>query len=107
MISTVSPQTQRNNSVMATKENVNEFFTFYLSQTKLDGLIRIAFRRVDKKNSLYYGIVLKKDNHSIRSSVMEFLILYQYLPIAQSIPVYFQFMPEDFVKSYKEIELIP
>lgn len=65
--------------------------TFLKSKSKL---IKGAYRTKTEVNDLHFCVVLKKDNLNNRIKIFDFYNQYDHLKIANTFPVYFQFVPE-------------
>lgn len=79
--------------------------SFYLKTCIEGGIIKSAFKKI-KGASLYYGITLNKDNFETRDSVFEFLNFYFSLNLSEKIPIYFQFVPEELINTFSQVEPI-
>lgn len=60
-------------------------------------LVSVAYRSKTNLNDLHYSIVLKEDNMDNRNKIFDFFDKYDLLELANRYPVYFQFVPAEFI----------
>lgn len=77
------------------KRIVDFYVKKFFSQNK--GYLTTAFRSLTPQNELHYSLVLKEDNIENRNKIFEFLEHYDLMDIANKYPVYFQFVPIEFI----------
>lgn len=85
---------------------VDSFMRYYIAKTKEKKVIGSAFRRIERLNSLYYGIILVDDSFENREDVFSFLDFYNSLDFAQAVPVVFQFIPQELSNKFAHEEYI-
>lgn len=81
---------------------VDDFILFFLNQYKEIHLIKSAFRKINRSNNLFYGIVLNDDNFENRERVFHFLNFYTTLDLSERVPVYFQIIPPHLESKFSE-----
>jgi hypothetical protein len=88
------------------KDIVEQLIAFYLKSSIEKHAIKSAFEISSLNNTLSYGIVLNDDSIENREEILKFLSLYYTFALAEKIPVFFQFVPEELKSAFGEVENI-
>ena len=88
------------------KRLINQITVAFLRQKK--DIINDAYVSKTPDNSLYYSLVLNKDDFNSRDSIFSFYDKYDLLEISSKYPVHFQFMTSELIGkryNYEKVDL--